>query len=73
MLGIFLNVFVYLFIFLLSHSMYIYSNSGFFNELDEFIDKNKNDTVLSYEIVHRASKEEDDIKSAFIDEIMGDL
>ncbi len=55
------------------HSMDIYANSDSYTKLSEFINEKKTDRVLSYEIVHRASKEQDDLTSKFIAEVMEDL
>lgn len=48
------------------HSIDIYSNSDSHTKISELINEKKTDRVLSYEIVHCASKEEDD----FVDEVM---
>lgn len=48
----------------------IYSNSGSYQELDNFINEKKKDKVKSFKIVHRASKEQDELTSKFIDEML---
>lgn len=48
----------------------IYSNSGDYQDLDKFITNKKSDMVKDFYIVHRASKEQDDLDSKFIDEML---
>lgn len=55
------------------HSIDIYSNSDCYTKLSELINEKKTGRVLSYEIVHCASKETDDLTSNFIDEVMEKL
>lgn len=52
--------------------MDIYSNSDSYEELDRFITAKKSDKVVSFEILHKASKEQDDASSKFIDEWLND-
>lgn len=52
-----------------SSRLTIYSNSDSYNELDEFLNKNKKEKVISFNIVHRASKEQDEATAKFIEEI----
>lgn len=51
-------------------NMTIYSNSDSYDELNEFINSKKTEKVVSFVIVHRASKEQDEMASAFIKEVM---
>ena len=51
----------------------IYSNSDSYQKLEDFIKENKSDKVISFEIEHRASKEQDEIASKFIKETLKDL
>ena len=46
----------------------IYSNSDSYQKLEDFINKKKSDKVISFSIEHRASKEQDEMASKFIDE-----
>ena len=48
----------------------IYSNSDSYEKLGDFIDKNKSPKVVLFTIEHRASKEQDEMASKFIDEIL---
>lgn len=45
----------------------IYSNSDSYQKLDDFINLKKSDKVVSFTIEHRASKEQDELISKFID------
>lgn len=51
----------------------IYSNSDSYQNLEDFISKKKSDKVLSFKIVHRASKEEDERASELLDEILKNI
>ena len=51
-------------------NMTIYSNSDSYDELNEFINSKKTEKIVSFAIVHRASAEEDENASAFIEEVM---
>jgi hypothetical protein len=51
----------------------IYSNSDSYQKLLDFIEVKKSEKVLGYEVVHRASKEQDEASSKFIDEVMDGL
>lgn len=51
----------------------IYSNSDSYQKLKNFINEKKSDKVVSFNIEHRASKEEDETSSKFIDEMLGNL
>lgn len=48
----------------------IYSNSGSFEDLTKFINTKKSENVVSFEIVHRSSKEDDEFSDKFIDELL---
>lgn len=48
----------------------IYSNSDSYKELEEFINKNKKKKIISFKIVHRSSKEQDDRISELLDETL---
>lgn len=50
-------------------NMTIYSNSDSYDELNEFINSKKTEKVVSFVIVHRASKEQDEMASRFIEDI----
>jgi hypothetical protein len=54
-------------------NLHIYSNSDSYQKLDDFIKEKKSDKVISYKIIHRASKEQDEMASKFIDEIFNEL
>lgn len=51
----------------------IYSNSSSFPELNDFINEKKTDKVLSFSIEHKASREEDEMASKFIDEVLDNI
>lgn len=48
----------------------LYSNSDSYQKLEDFLNDKKSDKVVSFKIEHRASKEEDEMSSKFIDEIL---
>ena len=48
----------------------LYSNSGDRDKLNAFIRKNKSSLVVSFDIIHRASKEQDELASKFINETL---
>ncbi|MDG1275715.1 MAG: hypothetical protein P8O16_00440 [Algoriphagus sp.] len=48
----------------------IYSNSDSYLRLENFINEKKSDKVVSFIIEHRASKEQDEISSKFLDEFL---
>lgn len=52
--------------------MDIYSNSDSYEKLQEFVNEKKSKKVIEFEIVHRASKEQDDAASKLIDEFLKD-
>ena len=51
----------------------IYSNSDSYKKLDDYINVKKSEKVISFQIIHRASKEQDEMSSKFIDEVLGSL
>lgn len=51
----------------------LYSNSDSFQELEDFINEKKSEKVLSFKIVNRNSKEQDEMASKFIDETLKDI
>lgn len=50
----------------------LYSNSDSYQKLEDFLNENKTDKVLSFKIEHRASKEQDELASKFLDEMLAD-
>lgn len=48
----------------------LYSNSDSYQKLEDFINAKKSDKVVSFKIEHRASKEQDEMSSKFIDKIL---
>lgn len=53
--------------------MDLYSNSGDPEELSEMIEKNKNELVISFKILHCSSKVEDDDLSLLIDDVIKNI
>jgi hypothetical protein len=51
----------------------IYSNSNDYQALIDFINKKKTIKVISFKIEHRASKEQDEMRSKFIEETLKGL
>ena len=51
----------------------IYSNSDSYQKLEDFINEKKSNEVVSFNIEHRASKEEDEMSAKFIDEVFNNL
>lgn len=51
----------------------IYSNDGNKDKLEKFINQNKSDKVVGFEIVHISSKEQDELDSKFIDEVLNSI
>lgn len=45
----------------------LYSNSESYQKLEEFINEKKSEKVVSFKIEHRATKEQDEMSSKFID------
>ncbi len=48
----------------------IYSNSDSYQSLEDFINAKKSDKVIGFKIEHRASKEQDEMTSKFLDEFL---
>lgn len=55
------------------NNIHIYSNSNSHLELNKFIEEKKSNKVLSYKIIHCASKEQDEMSSKFIEETLKDI
>lgn len=53
--------------------MDIYSNSDSYEKLNEHINSKKTGKVKSFTIEHRASKEQDELTSKFIDETLNNF
>lgn len=48
----------------------LYSNSDSYQKLEDFINEKKSDKVIGFTIEHRASKEQDEATSKFLDEFL---
>jgi hypothetical protein len=46
----------------------LYSNSDSYQKLEDFINEKKSNKVIEFIIEHRASKEQDEMSSKFLDE-----
>ena len=53
--------------------MTIYSNNGSDMEMKDFIETKKTEKVIAFEISHKASKEQDELDSKFIDEVLNNI
>jgi len=51
----------------------LYSNSDSYKSLRDFVDEKKSNKVISFNIFHRVSKEQDEMTSKFIDDFLKDL
>jgi hypothetical protein len=51
----------------------IYSNSDSYQKLEYFINEKKSDKVMAFKIIHRASKEQDEMSSKLIDETLKNI
>ncbi len=51
----------------------LYSNSDSYEKLEKFINEKKNKKVIMFKIVHRASKEQDELASSLIDETLAGI
>ena len=51
----------------------IYSNSDSYQKLSDFINEKKSEKVVSFDIIHRATKEQDDAASVLIEEGLREL
>lgn len=54
-------------------NMDIYCNTDDYNKVEDFINSKKTEKVLSFKIVHRASKEQDELMSKLLDETLADI
>jgi len=54
-------------------SIDIYSNSGEYIDLQEFINESKNENVVYFTIINRTTKEQDKLSYEFIKEILSNL
>lgn len=54
-------------------SINLYSNSASYQKLEDFINDKKSDKVIAFDIIHRATKEQDEIASKYIDETMNNI
>lgn len=48
----------------------LYSNSDSYQKLEDFLRDKVSDKVISFKIEHRASKEQDEMSSKFLDEFL---
>jgi len=51
----------------------IYSNSDNYKKLEDFINEKKSEKVIAFDIIHSATKEQDEMTSKFIDETLRDI
>lgn len=51
----------------------IYSNSSSYEKLKNFINEKKSDKVIEFGILHRSTKENDDMTSKLIEETLKDI
>lgn len=51
----------------------IYTDSGDYAKMDAFINQNKSSRVVHFRVEHRATKEQDEADSKFIEEILKSL
>jgi len=51
----------------------LYANSDSYQKLEDFINQKKSNKVIAFDITHRASKEQDEMSSNFIDEILNNI
>ena len=54
------------------NNIHIYSNSDSYQKLEDFINKKKSEKVIAFDIFHRATKEQDDLTSKFIEDMFKD-
>jgi hypothetical protein len=50
----------------------LYSNSDSIRKLEDFLNSKKSDKVVSFNIVYRTSKEQDEISSKILNEMLAD-
>ena len=55
------------------HNLDIYSNSDSYDDLWNFINEKKTDKVISFKIVHRSTKNQDELSSKMIDKLLKDI
>ena len=55
------------------HSVNVYSNSESYSDLENFINEKKSSKVIAFVIEHRATKEQDEMASKFIDLFLNDI
>jgi hypothetical protein len=51
----------------------IYSNCDDLQKLDDFINEKKSNKVVSFDIIHRCTKEQDDLDTLLIEETLKDI
>lgn len=51
----------------------LFSNSDSYQKLEDFINEKKSNKVISFTIEHRSSKEEDELNSKFIEDVLENL
>lgn len=51
-------------------NIHIYSTSNSYKELEDFVNDKKSDKVTAFKIIHRATKEQDDMNSKLIEETL---
>ena len=54
-------------------NIHIYSNSGSIQALEDFVNEKKSSKVISFAIEHCATKEQDELSSKFIDEVLKEI
>lgn len=54
-------------------NLHLYSNSDSYQKLEDFINEKKSDKVIAFEIIHRATKEQDEMATKLIEETLKDL
>ena len=55
------------------HSVNVYSNSESYSDLENFINEKKSSKVIAFVIEHRATKEQDEMASKFIDSFLNKI
>jgi len=51
----------------------LYSNSESYQKLEDFINEKKSEKVIAFDIVHRATKEQDEMAAKLIDETLSGI
>ena len=54
-------------------NIHIYSTSNSYKELEDFVNDKKSDKVTAFQIIHRATKEQDDMDSKLIEKTLKDI